>query len=164
MSRKIYDEEVEVDQDLDKNLKRAFVNSLLVYNHCLSLLYKNPELTFNTLRKKAVRYVEEQKLYPIITRAMYNEVYYQYKKFRRNVRVQKTLSNIQYFTFIINDYENVCFTVNKERTEINLIELPGAIKLKVPLPELTEDDKMIYVNLSFSTKDNAYRMSMFSSK
>lgn len=164
MSKKIYDEEVKVDQDLDKSLKRAFLNSLLVYNHCLGLLYKNPELTFQALRRLATKYIEQQQLYPIITRAVYNEIYYQFKKFRKNVRVQKTLSNIQYFTFIINNYENVCFTVNESRTEINLIELPGSIMLDKPLPELTKDDVMVYVNLSFSTKDNAYRINMYSSK
>jgi len=163
MSKKIYDETITVDQDLDKALKRAFVNSLLIYNHCLSLLYKNPELSFHVLRRQAAKYIDEQKLYPIVTRAVYNEIYYQYKKFRKNVRVQKTLSSIQYFTFIINDYENVCFTVNEDRTEINIIELPGTIKLNKALPELTEEDKMVYVNLSFSTKDNAYRMNLYSS-
>lgn len=163
MSKKIYDEKVKVAPDLDKALKRAFVNNLLVYNHCLGLLYKNPELTFPALRRLASTYIDQQKLYPIITRAVYNEIYYQYKKFRRNVRVQKTLTNIQYFTFIINDYDNVCFTVNKDRTEINLIELPGAIMLDTPLPELTKNDVMVYVNLSFSTKDNEYRLNMYSS-
>ena len=164
MASKIYDEKVIVDSDLDKSLKRAFLNNLLVYNHCLGLLYKNPELTFQALRRLATKYIEEQKLYPIITRAVYNEIYYQYKKFRKNVRVQKTLSNIQYFTFIINDYDNVCFTVNEDRTEINLIELPGTIKLEKPLPVLTKDDAMVYVNFSFSTKDNAYRINMYSTK
>ncbi len=164
MNRKIYDEQVTVDQDLDAALKRAFVNNLLVYNHCLGLLYKNPDQSFPTLRKQATKYIDDQKLYPIVTRAVYNEIYYQYKKFRKNVRVQKTLSGIQYFTFIISDYENVCFTVNSDRTQINLIELPGIITAEKPLPELDEDCKMVYVNLSFSAKDNAYRINMYSSK
>jgi len=64
MSKKIYDETITVDQDLDKALKRAFVNSLLIYNHCLSLLYKNPELSFHVLRRQAAKYIDETKTLP----------------------------------------------------------------------------------------------------
>lgn len=164
MTTKIYDEVVHVDESLDSLLKKAFVNNLLVYNYCLSVLYKNPEMSFQSLRKKAERYIDKENLYPIIKRALHNELYYQYKKFRLNVRSQKTLTSIQYLTFVINSYNNVCFTVNKDRTELNLIELPGTIKLNTPLPELNGETDTVYVNLSYGTKDNAYRINMYSTK
>lgn len=164
MSIKVYDEPVTVNQQVDLTLKRAFVNHLLVYNYCLHLLYKEPETPFHILKRYAATYIQDKKLSPIVESAMYNEIYYQFKKFRRNVKIQKHLNDIQYFTFTVGSYQNNNFTVNKEFTQIEIKGIPGIVQLEKPLPDLGEGNVLVYINLSYSNQENSYRLNIYLSK
>ena len=161
MTNKIYDEQIVVSGDLDKQLKKTLVNHLLVYNHCLNTLYTSPETDFQSLKRIATKYIESKALVPIISSAMFNELYYQYKKFRKNVRVRKLLTDIQYLTFTVANYNNSNFELSDDKAALKLIGMDGEVGLEKPLPEIS-GDKPIYVNISYSSRDNIYRLNVYS--
>lgn len=160
MSNKIYDEEVVVTSPLDALLKKTMVNHLLIYNHCLNTLYKDPEIDFMTLKRIANSYIEEKNLAPVIGSAMFNELYYQFKKFRKNVRIRKQLTDIQYLTFTVGGFDNNNFTYKTDTKEIKLHGLEGSIQLEKPLPEM-DGPSSIYVNLSYSNREDNYRLNVY---
>lgn len=162
MRNNLYNEDVEITPDLDVILKRCFVNHLLVYNQALSFLHKNDELTFKDLKKQIVKYIAEKKLAPVIEIALFNEIYYQYKKFKRNVKIQKLITDIQYFTFLCKGYTGRSLIVSDDRMKITFEGFAGEIQLKKELPVMAADDP-VYVNLSFSNIENKYRMSIYKS-
>lgn len=160
MNNKVYDNEVEITGELDGSLKKVMLNHLLVYNYCLNLLYKDPEISFQNLKRLATNYIEEKQLTPVITSAMFNELYYQFKKFRKNVKIRKQLTDIQYLTFTVGGYENNNFVYNEDKQEIKLQGLEGKIQLKEPLP-LLEDFNSVYVNLSYSNREDIYKLNVY---
>lgn len=164
MSIKVYDEKVEVDESLDKVLKQTFVNHLLVYNHCLHCLYKDPEIPFHTLKKIATSHIAEKKISPVIDSAVNNELYYQHKKFRKNIKILKQLTDIQYFTFTVGSYTNSIFSVSSCLSKIQFKGIEGHIELLKPLPVLDDDVKTIYLNFSYSGNENSYRVNLYVSK
>lgn len=162
MTNKLYDSEVFVSDESKKILKRVFVNHLLIYNHSLGLLYKSPELRFEVLSKKVVDYIHERTIEPVLRTAVHNEIYYQYKKFRKNVRVQKQLTDLQYFTFTVGSYNNSSFTVNEERNIITLTGTGIELELEHTLPE-EDGSRMLYFNISYSSMKDKFMLSVYSS-
>lgn len=162
MRNNLYNEDVEITPDLDVVLKKCFVNHLLVYNQALSFLHKDEEMTFKNLKKEIIKYIAERKLSPIIEIALFNEIYYQYKKFKRNVKIQKLITDIQYFTFLCKGYSTRTLIVSDDRMSVKFDGFAGEIKLKKPLPVIGADDPL-YVNLSFSNIENKYMISIYRS-
>lgn len=161
MTNKIYDGELFVKEEDKKVLKRIFVNHLLIYNYSLGLLYDNPELRFEVLSRKVVDHIKQENVSPILRAAVHNEIYYQYKKFRRNVKVQKQLTDLQYFTFTVTSYNNTSFTMNKELDKINILGVDLEMELESQLPEL-DSIKMLYFNISYSSMIDKFMLSVHS--
>jgi hypothetical protein len=113
--------------------------------------------------KMVVSYIEEKHLTPVIHTALMNELYYQYKKFKRNIRMQKLVSDIQYFTILSKGYVNPTLHFDLPNNTITVESFPGIIKLNKPLPQLL-DGGVIYVNFSYSGDEDKYKMSIHSSK
>lgn len=155
----LYSEYVKVTEDLDSALKKCFVNHLVIYNYGLNLLYHDPEMTFNNLKRSANSYTQQKNISPILDLAIYNELYYQFKKFKRNIKVQKLVTDIQYFTFLLKGYQCRCLEISEDKTSITFTGLPGVMKLSTPLPELNEED-VIYLNLSYSNQEDRYKLSL----
>ena len=162
MKNNLYNEYVDITPDLDTVLKKCFVNHLLVYNQALTYLHKDEELSFKNLKKQIIKYIEEKKLSPIIEIALFNEIYYQYKKFKRNVKIQKLITDIQYFTFLCKGYSTRSLIVSEDQLTVKFDGFPGQIELKKVLPTIGEEDPL-YVNLSFSNIENKYMMSIYRS-
>lgn len=160
MNNKVYDHPVEITEDLDTSLKKVMLNHLLVYNYCLDLLYKQPEVDFQTLKRLANAYIEEKGLSPVITSAMFNELYYQFKKFRKNVRIKKQLTDIQYLTFTVGGYENNNFIYHQDKKELSINGLEGKVQLTEPLPKLSGSGA-VYVNLSYSNREDRYKLNVY---
>ena len=119
-------------------------------------------MTFKNLKKEITKYIAERKLTPIIEIALLNEIYYQYKKFKRNVKIQKLITDIQYFTFLCKGYTTRSLIVSEDQTTVTFDGFPGEIKLKKALPDITNEDTL-YVNLSFSNIENKYKISIYRS-
>lgn len=162
MRNNIYNHDVDISPDLDTILKKCFVNHLLVYNQALTFLHRDGELTFKSLKKEIVKYIAERKLSLIIEIALYNEIYYQYKKFKRNVKIQKLITDIQYFTFLCKGYTARSLIVSDDRMSVKFEGFPGEITLKEQLPVIAEEE-MVYLNLSFSNIENKYMISIYRS-
>lgn len=162
MRNNLYNEYVDISPDLDAVLKKCFVNHLLVYNQALSFLHKDEELTFKGLKKQIIKYIGEKQLSPIIEIALFNEIYYQFKKFKRNVKIQKLITDIQYFTFLCKGYSTRSITVSADRKTVTFDGFPGQITLKKELPVVGEEEPL-YVNLSFSNIENKYMISIYRS-
>lgn len=161
---KLYSGDIEVSKRDTKILKRIFVNHLLIYNYSLSVLFNAPEMRFETLNKKVIEYIAEKDIKPILKTAVHNEIYYQFKKFKRNVRVQKHLTDLQYFTFVVSSYNNNSFNVNEERNCIYLNGLDTGVELKLhdSLPEQGES-KTLYFNISYSSLEDRFMLSLYGS-
>jgi hypothetical protein len=134
----------------------------LVYNQALSYLHEDGEMTFKGLKKEINKYIAERKLTPIIEIALLNEIYYQYKKFKRNVKIQKLITDIQYFTFLCKGYSTRSLIVSDDKMTVKFEGFPGEVNLKKELPAIT-DDCTLYVNLSFSNIENKYKISIYRS-
>lgn len=161
MSNKIYDGELFIKEEDKKVLKRIFVNHLLIYNYSLGLLYDNPELRFELLSRKTVDHIKQEAISPILRAAVHNEIYYQYKKFRRNVKVQKQLTDLQYFTFTVTSYNNTSFTMNEELNKIKLLGVDLEMELENQLPKVGST-KMMYFNISYSSMKDKFMLSVHS--
>lgn len=160
MTKNIYNEYVEVTSDLDIILKKCFMNHLVIYNHSLGLLYNNSELNFKSLMKSVSNYITDKSINPILQLPLMSELYYQYKKFKRNIRIQKLVTDIQYFTFLCNGYECKNLLFNKEKDRIQIQGFIGEIKLPKPLPSIPFEQS-IYLNLSYSNIEDKYKLSVY---
>ena len=161
MSKNIYVEYVEVTDDLSAILKKCFINHLVLYNYALTIRYENEDITFKNLKKKVVQHAKEANISPIIDSALYNDIYYLCRKFRRNIKIQKLVTDIQYFTFLCKGYSssNNKFTIQPNRREIVFDQFPGKITLPSELPYVREDE-LLYLNLSYSGVEQRYMLSI----
>ena len=162
MIKNIYNEYVVVTSDLDVTLKKCFMNHLVIYNHSLGILYNNSEMNFKSLMKSVSSYITEKSITPILQLPLMSELYYQYKKFKRNIRIQKLVTDIQYFTFLCNGYECKNLLFNKEKDRIQIQGFTGQIELSKPLPSISTD-QAIYLNLSYSNIEDKYKLSVYKS-
>lgn len=162
MRVKLYEESVLMDPETEATIKRVFVNHLLVYNLCLEYLQRHNEVTFYDLKKRATEIIAEKNIAPVVMSALLNELYYQYKKFSRQVKMKKTLTGIQYFTFTVSSVQNNNFTVGDDHREMEIVGLPGKVRLPSPIPEIGDYDT-IYFNLSYSNQENGFRLTIYAS-
>ena len=156
----IYDDYVQVDEVLDKYLKKCFVNHLVVYNHCLRLLYEDPELSFRNMKKQAIQYLRDNNITQVLDTALFNELYYQHKKFKFNIRVQKLITDIQYFTFLVKDYQCKNFTVSTDRQKLFFTDSAGVMSVHKELPQLSSDT-LVYLNISYSNAEDKYKLNIY---
>ena len=161
MSRNnLYQADVVVEPRLDQYLRKCFLNHLIVYNHSLDILVKNPSIKFKELKLKCYEFIEQKKITEFIGSPLFNELYYQYKKFtERNIKAAKTLTGIHYITFLVNGYNNKCFS--KEGNKLVIHGVDGFIELEKDLPEIPDDKRMLYFNLSYSNQESKYQLSVF---
>jgi hypothetical protein len=153
-----YKENVTVSPELDESLKKCFLNHLVLYNYTLDVLDKTPDIHFKNLKKMIYDYIVEKNITIFIGSSLYNELYYLMKKYKNNNKSHKQLSSIQYLTFYINNYDNKNFTV--EGDKIFFKDFKGHITIDKPLPPI-ENNELIYLNISFSTNENQYQISVF---
>lgn len=161
MSKNIYVEYIEVTDDLDAILKKCFINHLVLYNYALSVRYDNEDITFKNLKKKVMQHAKESNIRPIMDAALYNDIYYLCRKFSKNIKIQKLVTDIQYFTFLCKGYGsgNNKFTISDNRREIVFDLFPGKIVLPTELPYV-RDDELLYFNLSYSGVEQRYMLSI----
>lgn len=145
---------------LNEYLRKCFLNHLVIYNYSLEILINNPDIRFKDLKLKCYEFIRKKNIKEFIRSPLFNEIYYQYKKFKeRNIKSYKALTGIHYITFLVNSYNNKCF--RKEGNKLIINGTDGYIELNEDLPELTNEDKMIYFNLSYSNKESKYQLSIF---
>lgn len=161
MSRNnLYQADVAVEERLDQYLRKCFLNHLIIYNHSLDILIKNPGIKFKDLKLKCYEFIEQKQITEFMGSPLFNELYYQYKKFtEKNIKAAKTLTGIHYITFLVNGYNNKCFS--KEGNKLVIHGVDGYIELEEDLPELPDDKKMLYFNLSYSNQESKYQLSVF---
>ncbi|EKD89663.1 MAG: hypothetical protein ACD_33C00014G0005 [uncultured bacterium] len=146
----IYENEVIVDETFNKNIKECFINHLNIYNHALEISFNNPAMGFKEKRKLVNDYINNKNFNNIVIEAVYMELYYQHKKFIKNIKSQKLLTSIQYLTFI---NKGLIFDFINNTVKIKNID--GIIKLEKPITkEMLEGDR--YINFSYSGSDNKY--------
>jgi hypothetical protein len=162
MNTKIYNEVVQAKDGLDTILKKCFLTHLTIYNHSLELLKDNPQMNYAELREHVFRYVEENKVQNLHIQAVQNEIYYLHKKFKRDRQFgQKLLSSIQYLTLILKDFNNGITTLDATRTQLRFHDRPGYLELPKPLPQVQAGETTLYVNLSYSSMENQFQLSIF---
>lgn len=161
MKRKnLYQADVVVENSLDDYLRKCFLNHLVVYNYSLDILIKNPSIKFKDLKAKCYEFIEEKGIKEFMGSPLFNELYYQYKKYtEKNIRSAKTLTGIHYITFLVNGYDNKCFT--KDGNKIIIHGVDGCIELNEDLPEIPDDKQMMYFNLSYSNQESKHQLSVF---
>jgi hypothetical protein len=135
---------------------------MLLYNQALEYLHNDEELTFKSLKKQIIANLREKQLSPVIEIALFNELYYQYKKFKRNVKIQKLITDVQYFTFLSKGYITRSLVVSEDRKTITFEGFEGSVNLQKELPEISEEESF-YINISFSNIENKYMISLYRS-
>lgn len=153
-----YNEEVIVSKELDITFKKCLLNHLILYNHILEVLEKDPHITFRKLKKIIHEYITSKKIEEYLASSLYHEMHYLYKKYASNNRTFKQLSDIQYLTFYINDYNNKNFSLKENR--IIFANFKGCIELKKDFP-IIENKELVYLNLSYSTNEDKYKISIY---
>lgn len=161
MSSNVYDEYVEVPESLSEVLLRTFVNHLNVYNYSLSILHKNNEISFKDLRKLIKSYLEINQVKPVLAIALFNELFYQYKKFKKFSRAQKRVSDIQYFTFLVTNDKAKEIVISQDRLSITFVTAGESITLPKPLPPI--GNVPVYLNISYSNNEERYKVSLHAS-
>lgn len=161
MSRhNLYIADVTVDPKLDEYLRKCFLNHLVIYNHSLDILINDPGIKFKDLKLKCYEFIEKKNITEFMGSPLFNELYYQYKKFtEKNIKTAKTLTGIHYITFLVNGYNNKCFKVENNKLTIHGID--GYIELDEDLPDLPDDKRMLYFNISYSNQESKYQLSVF---
>lgn len=162
MNTKIYNEVIQAKDGLDSILKKCFLTHLTIYNHSLELLKENPCMSYADLREQVFRYVEDNKVPHLHIQAVQNEIYYLHKKFRQGRQSgQKLLSSIQYLTLILRDFNNGIITLDDTRTQLRSHDRNGYLQLPKPLPRICSGEITLYMNLSYSSMENQFQMSIF---
>lgn len=157
----IYKEEVIVSPEMDEHLRACFLNHLVIYNHCLSILNNNPDLTFKELKGICMSFIKEKGIIDYLSCPLLNELRYQYKKFKvKNIKTFKLLVNIHYLTFIIAEFNDK--VISKDRMTLRIHKIDGELTLKKDIPEINKTLGAVYVNLSYSNNENKYMLSIFS--
>lgn len=159
LNSNIYSETVTVDPGLSETLKRCFINHIVICNYALELMAKDTELSCKALQKEVAAYVEENNISPVLKKPLYNEVYYQHKKYRNNITTPKRVTNVQYFTYITNGISEKEIAFDNVNNRLNITECEGFIYLEKPLPPLQEGVD-IYVNLSYSAQKDSFRLTI----
>ncbi len=154
----LYNEEVNISEDLDVTLKKCFLNHLVLYNYMLEIIEKDPYITFRKLKKVMQEYIQTKKIEEYLASSLYHEMHYLYKKYNNNNKSSKQLSSIQYLTFYINDYNNRNFTL--EDNKITFSNFKGYIELKKEFPVIVNKE-LIYLNISYSANENKYKISIY---
>lgn len=161
MNKKIYSATVQAMGGLDAILKKCFLTHLTIYNYSLEQLKEHPQMTYHELREKVFQYVQANQTPHLHIQIVQNEIYYQYKKFRKSNSGQKLLSSIQYFTLIVKDYNNGIIDLDESRTQLRFTAQPGYLQLATALPELNQYGGTLYLNLSYSAMENQFQLSVF---
>lgn len=159
---KLFDGELTADKDTRDTLKKVFVNHLLVYNYALEILYNRPDIPFNRYANEVKNYLDETELDPIIKPALLNEVYYQFKKFRSNVKVKKQLTDIQYITYTVSRYSNDQLEVFDNNTKLLLKGIDTTFDLEYPIPD-NGNRNFLYFNVSYSSVEDTFKLTVYGS-
>ena len=155
----LYKGEINVSTELDEFLRSCFLNHLVIYNYFLEVLNKNPEFSYKVLKEKCFEYIVEKNITQYLGSPLFNELYYLFKKFKKNNKSAKALTDIHYITFFVTGYNNKNFS--KDGNLIILKDAPGAITLLEELPEIDYTKGMIYFNISYSNNESKYRLSIY---
>jgi hypothetical protein len=162
MHKKIYNATVQVAGGLEAVLKKCFLTHLTIYNYSLEQLKEHPRVTYQELRESVFQYVEKNQIPHLHIQIVQNEIYYQYKKFKKSNSGQKLLSSIQYFTLIVKDFNNGIIQLDESRTQLRFTDRDGYLLLPEPLPVVTGGNTTLYLNLSYSAMENQFQLSVFS--
>ena len=161
MSNKIYESIGSIsDSNVDAKFKKCFTNHLVIYNESLEILQNSPEINFKSLTSKVYSYIRNNNITPYIKSALLNELYYQHKKFKRNIKIKKLLTDIQYLTFVSKDY--TCKSIKFDLVN-NCLVIPSVecdISLEDKLPELNSNE-LIYINISYSNINDKYKVTIY---
>lgn len=152
--------EITFNDDIKKIIKEALRNHVILYNHSLELLNKNPQLELKELKKQVFAYAKEKNYYPIIKDSLSIELYYLYKKFKRNIKHQKLITDIQYLTFILLKLTKklIKITVDKEKNvKFSLANFLTDEEVNM----LNEDDNEKFFNISYSPESDKFMLSVF---
>lgn len=160
-SLKIYNEVATPKEGLDAILKKCLLTHLSIYNYSLEILKQQPGIPYASLREKVFQHIEANQILNLHIQAVQNELYYQYKKFKRGGCSQKLLSSIQYFTFLVKGFHNGLIQLDPTRTQLSFAGHQGYLELAKPLPLLETPDQPLYLNLSYSAMENQFVLSVF---
>ena len=161
MNKKIYNATVQAKDGLEAILKKCFLTHLTIYNYSLEQLKDHPDMTYQDLRERVFQYVETNQIQHLHIQIVQNEIYYQYKKFKKSNSGQKLLSSIQYFTLILKDFNNGIIQLDESRTKLSFNDRVGHLLLSEPLPVITTPECVLYLNLSYSSMENQFQLSVF---
>lgn len=172
-SPKIYNRALEIDEVSKNQIKEVLINHLVLYNWSLDWMRKEmsrtnyglsrsmfaePRVSFDRLKKKVIEYANQARLLHIEF-ALTNELYYLHKKFRKNTRSRKEISDIQYLTFTVSKNRMSGLRLSEDRLTMSIDDTDISFTLNEPFPEIT-DQGFLYVNISYSNIGDSFNLSI----
>ena len=99
MSTRIFHQEVKVPESVDTYLRNTFAIHTALRNFVAKVLIKQPDILFKEVKALVRQYAKDNDLTVSMTSPIYNELYYQYKRFQcERTHVHKEGKNIQYIS------------------------------------------------------------------
>lgn len=160
MKGKIWEGKVTASEEEIKIVKRILINHVLLYNYNLRLYNKDPYQRLESITSKTFKYAKVKCISPIIEPAIHNELYYQYKKLRKNVKLQKQFTDVQYITLVSRELDNTMFSLNKEGTEFVIKSNDLVFHLEEPAIIDNPEKSLLYFNLSYSPSEESFRLNI----
>lgn len=158
MQKNLLTKDIYIPEEHDRLIKDCMKNHIVLYNHALQLLHKNNYESVKMLQKAVKSFIDEHNIFPIVKTSIFIEIYYLYKKFRRGIRAQKNITNIQYMTFIINDLQRANIKINTTATTTVKLKIKDFLTNK----EFAElNNKVRFINFSYSNVNNTYVLAAF---
>lgn len=160
-TNKLYSATVVPKDGLGDTLKRLSLSHLTIYNHALEILRARPDIWQHDLQTQVVAFVEINNIPCLNMHAVRNELYYLYKKFRKQRTSQKHVTSIQYFTLILRNLKTGFAVLDETRTKLKFAGHDGYLELPAPMEEIHHTGKVFYMNLSYSTTADQFVLSLF---
>lgn len=164
MSNKLHETEVLVSEKDRSTIKKILLNHIGIYNYALDTLQKNPDYGLPQLNWRANRFAKDNNIEPILITAIHNELYYLYRKFSRNVRGKKRLSDIQYLTLSNTNLDNSRFCMSEDGKTFLIKEHDIVLELVEPyIHEPMEKEHLYYFNISYSSSEDKFQLTAYRS-
>lgn len=158
MRKNLLVKKINISEEYDSLIKKCIKNHIILYNYALQLLHNDNTINVSALQKSVKLYINKNNIFPIIKLPLFIEIYYLHKKFKKGVKCQKNITDIQYMTFAINDLQNNCIKINIDKK--NVIDIKIADFFNYDEYEILNDTVRI-INFSYSNKNNSYVLSAF---
>ena len=153
----VYTSDLLCEDQFFEDLKLVMYNHLLIYNHILDLTRSNSiDLSSHAEQLKKVKeFINTFEVKKYVASALWNELYYMKRKFLKDRKNEKQLTDIQYLTFRRGNKDLII-----KGNTLTIDKISGIAML----PEDTNLELFntaMFINISYSNNENRIKVKAF---